>query len=169
MILPIVAFGSTVLKKKAKDLSNDYPNVKQLIENMWETMYASNGVGLAAPQIGLSLRLFVVDTAPFADDETLDIIDVKILESFIIGKPLQKDGAPSEVETQIILFIEKLQKHFPAQSIERYDERYTSKLAFQAMIDGGLKKKQRSDKGMIDQVSATLILQSYLAYKKQRL
>ena len=82
MILPIVAFGSTVLKKKAKDLSNDYPNVKQLIENMWETMYASNGVGLAAPQIGLSLRLFVVDTAPFADDETLDIIDVKILESF---------------------------------------------------------------------------------------
>jgi peptide deformylase len=82
MILPIIAYGSTVLKKKAKDLSNDYPNVKQLIENMWETMYASNGVGLAAPQIGLSLRLFVVDTAPFADDETHDIVDVKILESF---------------------------------------------------------------------------------------
>ena len=90
-------------------------------------------------------------------------------DSFIIGKPLQKDGAPSEVEIQIILFIEKLQKYFPLQSIERYDERYTSKLAFQAMIDGGLKKKKRSDKGMIDQVSATLILQSYLAYKKQRL
>ena len=82
MILPIIAYGSTVLKKKAKDLSNDYPNVKQLIENMWETMYASNGVGLAALQIGLSLRLFVVDTAPFADDETLDIVDVKILEAF---------------------------------------------------------------------------------------
>ena len=78
MILPIVAYGSTVLKKKAKDLPNDYPNVMQLIENMWETMYASNGVGLAAPQIGLSLRLFLVDTAPFADDETLDIDDVKI-------------------------------------------------------------------------------------------
>ena len=82
MILPIVAYGSTVLKKKTKDLSNDHPNVKQLIENMWETMYASNGVGLAAPQIGLSLRLFVVDTAPFADDEALDIVDVQILESF---------------------------------------------------------------------------------------
>ena len=82
MIIPIVAYGSTVLKKKTKDLSNDHPNVKQLIENMWETMYASNGVGLAAPQIGLSLRLFVVDTAPFADDEALDIVDVKILESF---------------------------------------------------------------------------------------
>ena len=91
------------------------------------------------------------------------------VESFIIGKPVQKDGSPSEVEAQIILFIEKPKKHLPAQSIERYDERYTSKLAFQAMIDGGLKKKQRSDKGMIDQVSATLILQSYLAYKKQRL
>ncbi|MFQ3341439.1 MAG: putative Holliday junction resolvase [Flavobacteriaceae bacterium] len=91
------------------------------------------------------------------------------VDAFIIGKPLQKDGSPSTVETQIILFIEKLQKYFRAQSIERHDERYTSKIAFQAMIDGGLKKKQRANKGMIDQVSATLILQSYLDYKKHTL
>jgi putative Holliday junction resolvase len=56
-------------------------------------------------------------------------------------------------------------KKFPNQNIERYDERFTSKVAVQAMIDGGLKKKQRKEKGMIDQVSATLILQSYLDYK----
>ena len=66
-------------------------------------------------------------------------------------------------------FIKKLQNQFPSQSIERYDERYTSKLAFQSMIDGGLKKKQRADKGMIDQVSATLILQSYLDFKANTL
>jgi len=66
MILPIVAYGAPVLKKEAAEISKNYPNLDQLIENMWETMYASNGVGLAAPQIGLSIRLFVVDTAPFS-------------------------------------------------------------------------------------------------------
>ncbi|MFQ3341438.1 MAG: peptide deformylase [Flavobacteriaceae bacterium] len=82
MILPIVAYGTPVLKKQAEDLSIGYPKLEQLIENMWKTMYASKGVGLAAPQIGLSLRLFIVDTSPFADDETLDEAEVKILESF---------------------------------------------------------------------------------------
>jgi putative holliday junction resolvase len=91
------------------------------------------------------------------------------VETFIVGKPLQKDGAPGTVELHIKDFIEKLKNHFPAQTIERYDERYTSKLAFQSMIDGGLKKKQRANKGMIDQVSATLILQSYLDFKTNTL
>ena len=58
-----------------------------------------------------------------------------------------------------------MSQHFPNQKIERYDERFTSKIAFQAMLDGGLKKKQRQQKGMVDQVSATLILQSYLDFK----
>lgn len=85
--------------------------------------------------------------------------------AFIIGKPLQKDGSPSAVEERIQEFIRVLKNKFPNQSIARYDERFTSKLAVQAMVDGGLKKKQRKKKGMIDQVSATLILQSYLDYK----
>jgi len=69
MILPVVAYGSTVLKQVASDIQADYPDLKKLIDNMFETMYAANGVGLAAPQIGHSIRLFIVDAIPFADEE----------------------------------------------------------------------------------------------------
>ncbi len=68
MILPIYAYGQPVLKKVADDIAPDYPNLKELIENMWETMQQAEGVGLAAPQIGLSIRLFVVDTNRKDDD-----------------------------------------------------------------------------------------------------
>lgn len=89
--------------------------------------------------------------------------------TFVIGKPVQKDGSPSDVEHQIQEFIKVLKIKFPNQNIERYDERFTSKIAIQAMLDGGLKKKQRNEKGRIDQVSATLILQSYLDFKTNTL
>ena len=69
MILPIVAYGDAVLKKEAEEIDQDFPGLKQLISDMYETMYAASGVGLAAPQIGQSIRLFVVDGSPFADDE----------------------------------------------------------------------------------------------------
>jgi len=69
MILPIVAFGDPVLKKKAVDIKKDYPGLSQLIENMFETMKKAKGVGLAAPQIGLPIRLFIIDAAPYADDD----------------------------------------------------------------------------------------------------
>ncbi|MEO1012154.1 MAG: peptide deformylase [Bacteroidota bacterium] len=71
MILPIVAYGDPVLRKVAKDIAKDYPNLKDLLANMWATMYNANGVGLAAPQVGLPIRLFLVDTSPFAEDEEL--------------------------------------------------------------------------------------------------
>lgn len=71
MVLPITAYGDPVLRKKAKDIPQDYPSLKELIENMWETMYGAYGVGLAAPQVGLPIRLFVIDTSPFAEDEDL--------------------------------------------------------------------------------------------------
>lgn len=67
MILPIVAYGNPVLRKVAEEIEPDYPGLKDLISNMWETMYASNGVGLAAPQINRSVRLFVVDSAQIFD------------------------------------------------------------------------------------------------------
>jgi peptide deformylase len=82
MILPIVAYGAPVLKKEADEITKDYPKLDQLIENMWETMYASNGVGLAAPQIGLSIRLFVIDAAPFSEDEELEKEEIKVLKTF---------------------------------------------------------------------------------------
>ena len=70
MILPIVAYGDPVLKKRATEISKDHPNLEQIIANMYETMYGAHGVGLAAPQVGLSIRLFLVDTAPFSEDES---------------------------------------------------------------------------------------------------
>lgn len=69
MILPILAYGDPILKKEAEEIDKDYPNLKELIDDMWETMYSSKGVGLAAPQIGKSIRLFIVDTTPFADED----------------------------------------------------------------------------------------------------
>lgn len=69
MILPIRAYGDPVLKKMAQDIEPGHPGLKQLIADMFETMYAASGVGLAAPQIGQSIRLFIVDASPFAEDE----------------------------------------------------------------------------------------------------
>ncbi|MDH6353829.1 peptide deformylase [Dysgonomonas sp. PH5-45] len=69
MILPIYLYGQPVLRKMAEDISPDYPGLQDLINNMFETMYNADGVGLAAPQIGLSIRLFVIDLEPLSEDE----------------------------------------------------------------------------------------------------
>lgn len=68
MILPIVAYGHPTLKKVAEDITPDYPGLQQLISDMWETMYAAHGLGLAAPQVNRSIRLFVIDATPYAED-----------------------------------------------------------------------------------------------------
>lgn len=80
MILPIVAYGNPVLKRVADEITSDYPNLSELIENMWETMYAAHGVGLAAPQIGLSIRLFVIDASLFVDEEEMDQEEIDTLK-----------------------------------------------------------------------------------------
>jgi peptide deformylase len=82
MILPIVAYGDPVLKRKALPISENYEGLDQLIASMWETMYHAHGVGLAAPQIGKSIRLFVIDGSPFADDEDATPSDQLVLKSF---------------------------------------------------------------------------------------
>ena len=69
MILPIVAYGSPILRKVAEEIDTDYPNLSALLDNMWETMYSSNGVGLAAPQINKSIRLFVIDSEQIFDNQ----------------------------------------------------------------------------------------------------
>lgn len=96
MILPIVAYGDPVLKKKAKEITPEYPDFKELLENMFETMYGAHGVGLAAPQIGRAIRLFLVDTTPFADDENLSEEERDELGSFkkvfINAKILTEEG-----------------------------------------------------------------------------
>jgi len=88
------------------------------------------------------------------------------VELVIVGEPKQKDGTHSHIESEIIKFIKRLNEVFPELQIKRMDERFTSKMAFQTMIDSGLKKKQRQNKALIDEISATIILQDYLYNKK---
>lgn len=88
------------------------------------------------------------------------------VELFLIGEPKQMNNEVSESEKLIIPFIKKLKEVFKNIPIERVDERFTSKMAFQTMIDGGLNKKKRQNKALIDEISATIILQTYLYNKK---
>ena len=82
MILPIIAYGDPVLRKDCEPISEAYPNLKELIANMYETMYDAFGVGLAAPQVGLPIRLFVIDTTAFAEDEDLAKEEQEQLKDF---------------------------------------------------------------------------------------
>lgn len=82
MIYPIVAYGDPVLRKETKEIDKDYPKLEVLLEDMFETMYAAYGIGLAAPQIGLPIRLFIVDATPFGDDEDLPEEEREFLGSF---------------------------------------------------------------------------------------
>ena len=82
MILPVVAYGDPVLKKKAKEITSEYPEFKKFMANMWETMYNAHGVGLAAPQVGRSVRVFIVDASPFAEDEDQSPEQQKVLSEF---------------------------------------------------------------------------------------
>ncbi len=84
------------------------------------------------------------------------------IELFVVGEPKQMNNKPSESEQFIAPFVKKLSQTFPKIPIKRIDERFTSKIAFQSMIDSGLNKKQRQNKALIDEISATIILQSYL-------
>lgn len=96
MIVPIVAYGDPVLKKVGKPIDKDYPELETLIGTMWDTMYNAHGVGLAAPQIGLSIRLFVIDTAPFSEDGDLTQKECDQLKGFkkvfINGQILEEKG-----------------------------------------------------------------------------
>jgi peptide deformylase len=82
MILPIVAYGENILKTKAVNITSDYPELNKLINDMWETMYNANGVGIAAPQIGKSIRLFVIDASPFSEDKEISDDEISTLKNF---------------------------------------------------------------------------------------
>lgn len=88
------------------------------------------------------------------------------VERVLIGEPKQMSGAPSESTAVIEAFVQKFREAFPEMPVVRVDERFTSKMAFQAMISSGLGKKQRQDKGLIDEISATIMLQDYLSAKR---
>ena len=126
MIYPIIAYGDPVLKKKALDIDKKYPKLKELIDDMFETMYDSSGVGLAAPQIGLSIRLFIIDGSPFEEDPVKDFKEV-----FINAKMLKEEGeewAFNEGCLSIPEVREDVYRHEQI-TIEYYDENFNKKTA----------------------------------------
>ncbi len=130
MILPIVAYGDPVLKKKAALIEKSYPNLKDLIDNMWETMYAASGVGLAAPQIGESIRLFVVDGSPFSRDNNLDSVEKRELKEFkkvFINPQIISFSGPQEAFNEGCLSIPDVREDVMRQTtieIEYYNEKF---------------------------------------------
>ena len=94
-----------------------------------------------------------------------DYVQKENVDLFVVGEPKQMNNTKSESEQFIESFLSSLQKKIPNIPIKRVDERFTSKMAFQTMIDSGLKKKQRRNKALVDEISATIILQSYLYNK----
>ena len=125
--------------------------------------YGTKRTGLAVtdPLKLIASGLTTVDTPqllPFLEKETAE----EAVEAFVIGLPKRLNNEDSAVEADIQQLLTKLKERFPTIKIHRYDERFTSKIAFQTMIDSGLKKKQRQNKALIDEISATLILQDFL-------
>ena len=130
MILPIIGYGATVLKIKAKEISVDYPELNKLISDMYETMYDASGVGLAAPQIGKSIRLFVIDTSPFDNDdfEKNSGFEVKpVKKTFINPVMIDESGENGSFE-EGCLSIPNIREHINRKSditIRYQDENFT--------------------------------------------
>ncbi len=114
-------------------------------------------------------KIIATGLATVATHEVIEFLKKYIakenVESIVVGEPKRLNNQPAQSATATEQFIKQLAKNFPHLKIEREDERFTSKLAFQSMIEGGLSRKQRQNKELIDTISATIILQSYLERK----
>ena len=130
--------------------------------------YGKKRTGLAVtdPERIIATGLTTVET-PKLMQFMADYFAKETVDTIVVGEAKQMDNTPSESARYIEPFVTAIGSRFPDKEICRMDERFTSKIAFQAMIDGGLKKKQRQNKALIDTISATLILQSYMASCKQ--
>lgn len=127
MILPIVAYGDPVLRKPTEDLDKDYPGLAELIENMFETMYNASGIGLAAPQLGLPIRLFIVDSTSLDEDEKSD--EKGVIKVFINATIVTEDGIKKPFEEGCLSIPFIREDVFRKQSIviEYYDENFNLK------------------------------------------
>ncbi len=129
--------------------------------------YGKKRVGIAVTDPGqiIATRLTTVQTHTLWDF-LKEYFEKERVETLVVGYPRKMNNEASEAVRYINPFLKKFQKLYPEIKLELFDERFTSRMAFQTMIDGGLKKKQRQDKAMVDAVSATIILQSYLEQKR---
>ncbi|MCL2027179.1 MAG: Holliday junction resolvase RuvX [Bacteroidales bacterium] len=127
--------------------------------------YGQKRVGIAVTD-ELKLIANGLTTVPSAEifDFLKTYLSKENVELFLVGEPKQMDGTPSESSRFVEPFVKKLAQTFPSIPIKRVDERFTSKMAFQSMIDMGLKKKDRQNKATVDKISATIMLQSYLEF-----
>ena len=131
MILPIVAYGDPVLRKECKEISKAYPNLDALLENMYETMYGASGVGLAAPQIGLPIRVFLVDASPFADKDQMDAQELAQVQGFkktFINATILEEQGEEFAFNEGCLSIPDVREDVyrkPDITIEYYDENFT--------------------------------------------
>jgi putative Holliday junction resolvase len=128
--------------------------------------YGKKRTGIAVTD---ELQIIASGLSTVATKELLSFLENYVkteqVELFLVGLPKQMDNTASESEVLIAPFLKKLEEKFPEIPMQRVDERFTSKMAFQTMIDSGLKKKQRQNKALVDEISATIILQSYLYNK----
>lgn len=131
--------------------------------------YGTKRVGIAVTD---TLQLIASALTTIHPNEAIKFIkeysQKEKVETIVVGEPKRADNSTPEVEKHIVGFIRKLQKEIPNIKIERFDERFTSKMALQAMIEGGAGKKQRRNKGLLDQISATIILQEYMEMLSKR-
>jgi putative holliday junction resolvase len=132
--------------------------------------YGSKRVGLAVTD---PERIIATALETLPPNSVLDYLTAYLkkeqVDVFVVGQPMGMKSGTLAIEEQILAFIRALNKRFPDLPVERHDERYTSKMAFQTMIDAGLKKSVRRDKALVDRVSAVIILQSYLGYLQNKL
>jgi peptide deformylase len=131
MILPIVAYGSPILKKECEEIDKDYPKLGKLVDDMFETMYNANGIGLAAPQIDKGIRLFIVDASPFAEDdedkEFQDLKDLKDFKKVFINPIIYEEEGKEWTFNEGCLSIPGVRedvKRKPIVRIEYYDENW---------------------------------------------
>ena len=128
------------------------------------------GIDFGTKRIGIAvtdpLKIFASPLTTIKTGEFVafisEYIKTEAIDEFVIGYPVQMNNKPSESVKHIDPFIKKIVKSFPGIPVKKIDERFTSGMALQTMIDGGVKKKDRQDKAMIDKISAAIILQSYL-------
>ena len=129
--------------------------------------YGKKRTGLAVTD---SLQIIAGGLATVSTSELFDYLTQYVsreaVERIVIGEPRQPNGQPSENMTRVLQFVNRWRKQRPDIPIEFYDERFTSVLAHQAMLDAGLKKKTRQDKALVDEISATIILEDYLRSRK---
>jgi peptide deformylase len=176
MILPIYGYGEPVLRQVALEISSDYPNLSVIISNMYETMYNAYGVGLAAPQVGLSIRLFVIDTEPFSDSDDLSKEEKQQLKgfkrTFINATMLKEDGEEWGFNEGCLSIPEVREDVYRNEriTIEYYDEDFNKKTeVFEGLIARVIQHEYDHIEGILFTDHLTILKKTLIKKKLQNI